>query len=225
MKKFLKIFLVIILVLGILAGGAVIVLKGMDEDKLAILESKVRPIQEGDKLEGYVFHTDAIQNMTQEDLEDLIEGVDSLVLPSIDFDEYPFYIEWYKLVTFECEFCKFGNSNLFDTGCRFSLCVIKIQGYDYDNDELIDPYVLGLSCSDSYTIRQIGIDFDGIKVDADFLTDGSNFDFKDTGADDYVFNFNDEEKYHDGTVDYLTVKYAKNTDKLMKYVGGVFAHE
>lgn len=222
MKKFLKIFLVIILVLGILAGGAAIVLKNMDEDKLVILESKVRPIEEGDKLKGYVFHVDAIKNMTEEDLEDLIDGVDCII-----GEGEGAYWQFYELVMLDCDKCDpYNELNPFDEGCKLSIRVVKMQDIDEETNKLNGEYVFFLSLGMECYVYCIG-DEDGINAEFNCFTsntENSLLVLDDKGEDDYIFYFNELE-WHEKELKVHNVKSAVNTRKLMKYIGGVFADE
>lgn len=222
MKNFWKILLIVDLVLGIIAGGTAIVLKNMDEDKLIILESKVRPIQEGDKLEGYIFHVDAIKEMTEEDLEELIEGVDCRIAEG----EGAIW-EFYELVTLDCDVCDpYDELNPFDDGCQLSIRVFKISDIDSYTGKLNGEYEFYFGLGDECPLYIVGF-ADGVHGEYNIFTnnDDNNFFSLDAkGVDDYIFNFN-ELDWHEEELKAHTVISCKNANKLMKYIGGVFADE
>lgn len=221
MKKFWKILLIVVLVLGIIAGGTAIVLKNMDEDKLIILESKVCPIQEGDKLEGYVFHVDAIKEMTEEDLEELIDGVDCKEIVSEGFR-----YKYYNLIKLDCDTCDpYDDLNPINTGCGLSVNVIKIQSTDEDANKLNGMYGFCLCLGHEFYVYGVG-EKDGEKIEINCFTKNEEglltLDAK--GEDDYIFKFN-ELDWHVEELKFHNVISVNNVFKLMKYIGGVFADE
>lgn len=209
MKKGLKLVLIVVLVLAILAGAITIVIKNLDDDQLIVLESKVRTIKSGDKLFGYVFHSDAIKKMTDKDLEDLIEGVKP-VCETGEGGEW----EIYRLVSLKCSYCSPESDSEVDGGCVVSINVVK-----YVSDT--EAHTMLVLFHD-YVIYAVGEE-DGVKYAMNYIDSEDRWLKGDTNVDDYLFYFDQELNLNDSDhATVLTLDYVNNGAKLKKYIGGIF---
>lgn len=231
MEKFWKVFLVVVLVLAVLGGATAIVIKNMDEDKLAVIESNVRFIENGDELNGYVFHVDALKKMKEDDLDDLIEGVDPVVTKNGTKT-----ISYYPIVTLQCDICSSsieGNEedprqDLFGLGISpcsvYSIMVYKLEDSDSsltDND-IKNLYSLMIVYGDTlFSIKNGELMHIGDNGEIGVIIENDNID-------DSVVHFNSsffaEECQHNTKKELiLKVHTINNAKVLKKFVGGIFA--
>lgn len=230
MEKFWKVFLVVVLVLAILGGATAIVIKNMDEDKLAVLESNVRTIKEGDELNGYVFHVDALKEMTKEDLDELIEGVEPVVKK-----DGTKTTSLYPILLLDCDICSEAIESAEDEekdpfGVGFMPCYaysLFVSKFEDTDTSLTDKdrnsiYCLMFAFGDSLFYINNG---EAIRV-------GDNDEIaqiiENNNIDDSVVHFNSSflaDECEHNTEKELTLKvYTINNAKVLKkFVGGIFA--
>lgn len=236
MKKFWKVFLVVVLVLAILGGGTAIVIKNMDEDKLAVLESNVRTIKKGDVLNGYVFHNDALNEMTTADLDELIEGVEPIVFSTSEDGNKIQSI--YPILLLECDTCGATYKDYTDDDgeptdpyglgwmpCCYSIVVIKTENKASEENEIALRLIFGTLWGDGFYVVR---DNEEIHLSD---SDEAGVIIENTKIDDCCVHFNtltiiDDQtglKHSSDKELNLKVHTVNNAKVLKKYIGGIFA--
>lgn len=230
MKKFWKVFLVVVLVLAILGGAAAIVIKNMDEDKLAVLESNVRTINEGDELNGYVFHVDALKEMKEEDLDELIEGVEPIVTK-----DGTKTTSLYPILLLDCDICSEGIESAEEEekdpfGVGFMPCSaysLFVSKYEDTDESLTDK-----DRKSTYSLMFAFGDILFYIKNGEVMRVGDNDEIgviiENNNLDDNVVHFNTSfcaDKCSHNTEKELTLKVhtINNAKVLNKFVGGIFA--